>query len=87
MTNLLLFVGTALLVMTTKSASTVITFASVGSIQQEGNAMADLARAIPGLTTLSGMDRLHVDLALVIYLLSFPSLQCRTTCDAIIAVI
>ena len=73
--------------MMTKSASTVMTFASVDSIQKEGNAMADLARAIPRLTTLSGMDRLHVDLAFVIYLLSFPSLRCRTTCDAIIVVI
>ena len=25
-------------------------------IQQEGNAMADIARAIPGLTTLAGMN-------------------------------
>ena len=29
---------------------------SIASIQLEGNAMADIARAIPGLTTLSGMD-------------------------------
>ena len=33
---------------------------SLVSIQQEGNAMADIARAIPGLTTLPGMDRFHV---------------------------
>ena len=30
---------------------------TVSRIQQEGNAMADIATAIPGLTTLSGMDR------------------------------
>ena len=29
---------------------------SIASIQQEGNAMADIARAIPGLTTLAGMN-------------------------------
>ena len=29
---------------------------SLASIQLQGNAMADIARAIPGLTTLSGMD-------------------------------
>ena len=30
---------------------------SLVSIQQEGSAMADIARSIPKLTTLSGMDR------------------------------
>ena len=49
--------GTVLLVMMTTSTSTVIIVASVSSIQLEGNAMADIARAIPKLTTLSGMDR------------------------------
>ena len=29
---------------------------AVSRIQLQGNAMADIARAIPGLTTLSGMD-------------------------------
>ena len=57
MINLLFFFGVVLVIMMTTSTSTVILFASAGSIQQEGNAMADIARAIPGLTTLSGMDR------------------------------
>ena len=39
--------------LTPTSAPTV----SLASIQLQGNAMADIARAIPGLTTLSGMDR------------------------------
>ena len=56
MRNPLFVYGVVLLVMMTTSASTVIMVASVASIQQEGNAMADIARAIPGLTTLSGMD-------------------------------
>ena len=38
-------------------APTRVPTVSIASIQQEGNAMADIARAIPGLTTLSGMDR------------------------------
>ena len=52
---LLLFV-IILLVIVATSTSTVIISASVSPIQQEGNAMADIARAIPGLTTLSGKD-------------------------------
>ena len=39
--------------LTPTSAPTV----SLASIQLQGNAMADIARAIPGLTTLSGMHR------------------------------
>ena len=57
MRNPLFLYGVVLLGMMTISASTVIMVASVASIQSEGNAMADIARAIPGLTTLSGMDR------------------------------
>ena len=53
---LFLFVIVLLIIVAT-STSTVIMSASVSSIQQEGNAMADIARAIPGLTTLSGKDR------------------------------
>ena len=34
----------------------------VSRIQQEGRAMADIARAIPKLTTLSGMDTFHVNI-------------------------
>ena len=49
--------GVVLLGMMTTSISTLIKVTSVASIQQEGNAIADIARAIPGLTTLSGMDR------------------------------
>ena len=52
----LLLLGVVLLGMMTTRASTAIMFASTGSIQLEGNAMADIARAIPGLTTLSGMN-------------------------------
>ena len=57
MRNPLFLYGVVLLGVMTISASTVIMVASVASIQSEGNAMADIARAIPGLTTLSGMDR------------------------------
>ena len=57
MMNLLFLFGVVLVIMMTTSTSTVILLASAGSIKQEGNAMADIARAIPGLTTLSGMDR------------------------------
>ena len=39
------------------SAPTSAPTVSLASIQLQGNAMADIARAIPGLTTLSGMDR------------------------------
>ena len=53
----LFLLGVVLLGMMTTRARTVIILASTGSVQQEGNAMADIARAIPGLTTLSGMDR------------------------------
>ena len=45
--------GIALAMSAPTSAPTV----SLASIQLQGNAMADIARAIPGLTTLSGMDR------------------------------
>ena len=57
MVHPLFLFGIVLLVMMTTSTSTVIIVASVSSIQQEGNTMADIARAIPKLTTLSGMDR------------------------------
>ena len=46
-----------LLVIVATSTSTLMMSASVSPIQQEGNAMADIARAIPKLTTLSGKDR------------------------------
>ena len=39
---------------------------AVSRIQLQGNAMADIARAIPGLTTLSGMDRL-IDIMCILY--------------------
>ena len=55
--DLLRFYGMVLLVTVTTSTSTMRMVASAGSIQQEGNAMADIARAIPGLTTLSGTNR------------------------------
>ena len=58
MVNRLFFSGVALCVIMTTSASTLTMLASVSSIQQEGNAIADIARAIPKLTTLSGMDEL-----------------------------
>ena len=54
MHSLLLF-EIVLFIIITKSTSTVTMVASVSSIQLEGNAMADIARAIPKLTTLSGM--------------------------------
>ena len=57
MRDLLFLYGVVLLGMMTTSASTVIMVASVASVQSEGNAIADIARAIPGLTTLSGKDR------------------------------
>ena len=53
--NRLYIIGVVLFAMMIRSTSAVVMFASTGSIQQEGNAMADIARAIPGLTTLSGM--------------------------------
>ena len=53
----LFLLGVVLLGMMTTRASTVIILASTSSVQQEGNTMADIARAIPGLTTLPGMDR------------------------------
>ena len=56
----LFLLGVVLLGMMITRASTAILFASTGSIQLEGNAIADIARAIPGLTTLSGMDRFCV---------------------------
>ena len=56
MHSLLLF-EIVLFIIITKSTSTVTMVASVSSIQLEGNAMADIARAIPKLTTLSGKDR------------------------------
>ena len=56
MVNPLFLSGVALCVMMTTRASTLTMLASVSSIQQEENAMADIARAIPGLTKLSGMD-------------------------------
>ena len=55
--NRLYIIGVVLFAMMIRTTSAVVMFASTGSIQQEGNAMADIARAIPGLTTLSGMDR------------------------------
>ena len=48
--------GIVLFAMMTTSTGTVIMLASTSSIQQEGNAMADIARAIPKLTALSGMN-------------------------------
>ena len=54
--NRLYIIGVVLFAMMIRTTSAVVMFASTGSIQQEGNAMADIARAIPGLTTLSGMD-------------------------------
>lgn len=37
------------------TAGSLQNFAAVASLQQEGNAMADIARAMPGLTTLTGI--------------------------------
>ena len=50
--------GVVLLGMMTTCISTAIMVTSVASIQQEGNAIADIARAIPGLTI--GTDRFLV---------------------------
>ena len=58
--NLLFLFGIVILVKMTTSTNPLIVVASVASIQLEGNAMADIARAIPGLTTLSGMNRFYV---------------------------
>ena len=69
--------GTVLLVMMTTSTSTVIIVASVSSIQLEGNAMADIARAIPKLTTLSGMNRFYVNIVHAIYGFPFTFLRCN----------
>ena len=60
MMNLLFLFGIVILVKMTTSTNPLIVVASVASIQLEGNAMADIARAIPGLTTLSGMNRFYV---------------------------
>ena len=62
---LLFLFEVVLSLMVATSTSTMIMVASTGSIQQEGNAMADIARAIPGLTTLSGMDRFYVHIVRV----------------------
>ena len=56
-----------LFAMMTTIASTEIMFASAGSIQQGGSAMADIARAIPKLTTPLGMNRLCVHIECLIY--------------------
>ena len=60
MMNLLFLLGVVILVKMTTSTTPLIVVASVASIQLEGNAMADIARAIPGLTTLIGMNRFYV---------------------------
>ena len=46
---------------------------SLVNIQLEGDAIADFARAIPGLTTLSGMDRFYVHIVCVTH--SLPCLR------------
>ena len=50
-------IGVVHLVMMTTSTSVVESFASAVSIKQEGNAIADIVRAIPGQTRLSGRDQ------------------------------
>ena len=67
MRNLCFLYGIVLFAMMTTSTSTVIMLASTSSIQQEGNAMADIARAIPRLTALSGMNRLIAQIVCSIY--------------------
>ena len=46
---------------------------SLVNIQLEGDAMADIARAIPGLTTLSGMERFYVHIVCLTH--SLPCLR------------
>ena len=67
----LFLLGIVLFAMMTTSTSTEIMFASAGSIQQEGNAMADIARAIPKLMTPLGMNRLCAHIECLIYDFSF----------------
>ena len=70
MHSLFLF-GVVLFAMMTTSTITAIMVASVSSIQQEGNAMADIARAIPKLMTPLGMNRLCAHIECLIYDFSF----------------
>ena len=85
--NRLYIIGVVLFAMMIRTTSAVVMFASTGSIQQEGNAMADIARAIPGLTTLSGMDW-YVLRAYVCWMYDLSFLWCDAIrCDAIYAVI
>ena len=60
---------------------------SLASIQLQGNAMADIARAIPGLTTLSSKDR-SIDVMCILYVRLVPLHSISAMgCDAIIAIL
>ena len=65
--------GVVVFAMITTSTSTVITLPSASSTRQERNATAVIARAMPKLTTLSGIwiDRFHAHIVWSIYDFSF----------------
>ena len=60
--------------MPTITPTSMPTSPTVSRIQQEGNAMADIARAIPKLTTLSGMNRFYVYIECLTHVFGF---NCR----------
>ena len=70
MHSLFLF-GVVHFAMMTTSTSTATMFASSGSIEQDENAIAVIARAVPKLMTLSGMNRLCAHIVCLIYGFSF----------------